>query len=44
MIPPTKTRCAGLVSPGTHHNALKDAVHQAKLVQHILQLNPDMDS
>ena len=35
---------AGLVSPGMHHNALKDAVHQAKLVQHILQLNPDMDS
>lgn len=35
---------AGLVSPGTHHNALDDAVHQAKLVQHILQLNPDMDS
>ena len=29
---------------GTHHNALDDAVHQAKLVQHILQLNPDMDS
>lgn len=35
---------AGLVSPGTHHNALADAVHQAKLVQHIFQLNPDMDS
>jgi len=29
---------------GTHHNALDDAVHQAKLVQHIFQLNPDMDS
>ncbi len=29
---------------GIHHNALDDAVHQAKLVQHIFQLNPDMDS
>lgn len=29
---------------GTHHNALDDARHQAKLVQHILQANPDMDA
>lgn len=29
---------------GTHHNALDDAIHQARLVQHILQANPDMDS
>jgi len=29
---------------GIHHNALDDAIHQAKLVQHILQLNPDMDA
>ncbi len=29
---------------GIHHNALDDAVHQAKLVQRILQTNPDMDA
>lgn len=29
---------------GIHHNALDDARHQARLVQHILQFNPDMDS
>jgi DNA polymerase III epsilon subunit-like protein len=29
---------------GTHHNALDDAIHQARLVQHILQANPDMDA
>lgn len=29
---------------GTHHNALDDAIHQARLVQHILQSNPDMDA
>ena len=29
---------------GTHHNALDDAIHQARLVQHILNSNPDMDA
>lgn len=29
---------------GTHHNALDDALHQARLVQHIMQFNPDLDS
>lgn len=29
---------------GTHHNALDDAVHQAKLVQIIFQMNLDMDA
>ncbi len=29
---------------GTHHNALDDAIHQARLVQHILQFNPDVDA
>lgn len=29
---------------GTHHSALDDAIHQARLVQHILQFNPDMDA
>lgn len=29
---------------GVHHNALDDARHQARLVQHILQFNPDLDS
>lgn len=29
---------------GTHHDALADAIHQARLVQHILQANPDMDA
>ena len=29
---------------GTHHNALDDAIHQSRLVQHILQANPDIDS
>lgn len=29
---------------GTHHNALDDAIHQARLVQHILQSNPDIDA
>lgn len=29
---------------GVHHNALDDAIHQAKLVQHILQFNADMDA
>ena len=29
---------------GTHHDALDDALHQARLVQHILQANPDMDA
>lgn len=29
---------------GTHHNALDDAIYQARLVQHILQFNPDLDS
>lgn len=29
---------------GTHHNALDDAIHQARLVQHILQSNSDLDS
>ena len=29
---------------GTHHNALDDAVHQARLVQHILQFNSDIDA
>ena len=29
---------------GTHHNALDDAINQARLVQHILQSNPDMDA
>lgn len=39
-----RTKLTRLKRAGTHHNALDDAVHQAKLVQHILQLNPDMDS
>ena len=29
---------------GTHHNALDDALHQARLVQHIFAANPDMDA
>jgi DNA polymerase III epsilon subunit-like protein len=29
---------------GVHHNALDDARHQARLVQRILQANPDLDS
>lgn len=29
---------------GTHHNALDDARHQARLVQRILQANGDMDA
>jgi DNA polymerase III epsilon subunit-like protein len=29
---------------GTHHNALDDALHQARLVQHILTFNSDMDA
>jgi len=29
---------------GTAHHALDDALHQARLVQHILQFNPDLDS
>lgn len=29
---------------GTHHNALDDARHQARLVQHILQSNSDLDA
>lgn len=29
---------------GVHHNALDDAIHQARLVQHILQFNADMDA
>lgn len=29
---------------GIHHNALDDAIHQARLVQHILQFNKDMDA
>ena len=29
---------------GTHHNALDDAIYQARLVQHILNSNPDMDA
>ena len=28
---------------GIHHNALDDARYQARLVQHIIQFNPDMD-
>lgn len=35
---------ARLERTGTHHNALDDALHQARLVQHILQYNPDMDA
>lgn len=33
-----------IVRDGTHHNALDDARYQARLVQHILQANPDLDS
>ena len=33
-----------IVRDGVHHNALDDARYQARLVQHILQANPDMDS
>jgi hypothetical protein len=33
-----------LAREGVHHNALDDARHQARLVQRILQANPDMDS
>jgi hypothetical protein len=29
---------------GVRHNALDDARHQARLVQHILRFNPDLDS
>lgn len=29
---------------GTHHNALDDAIHQARLVQHILRTNTDTDA
>ena len=29
---------------GTRHNALDDAIYQARLVQHILQFNPDIDA
>lgn len=29
---------------GIHHNALDDAIHQARLVQHILTFNADMDA
>lgn len=29
---------------GTHHNALDDAIYQARLVQHILQFNSDLDA
>lgn len=29
---------------GVKHNALHDAIHQAKLVQHILQFNKDLDA
>ena len=29
---------------GTAHNALHDAIHQARLVQHILQFNKDIDA
>jgi len=29
---------------GTHHHALDDAIYQARLVQHILNSNPDMDA
>ena len=29
---------------GIHHTALDDAVHQARLIQHILTFNPDLDS
>lgn len=29
---------------GTHHNALDDACHQARLIQHILTFNPDLDA
>lgn len=29
---------------GTHHHALDDAMHQARLIQHILTFNPDIDS
>lgn len=29
---------------GTHHDALDDAIYQARLVQHILNSNPDMDA
>ena len=29
---------------GTHHNALHDAIHQARLTQHILQFNGDTDA
>lgn len=29
---------------GIHHTALDDAIHQARLVQHILQFNRDLDA
>ena len=29
---------------GVHHTALDDACHQARLVQHILNFNPDLDA
>lgn len=29
---------------GIHHSALDDAVHQARLIQHIFNANPDMDA
>lgn len=35
---------ARLARLGTHHSAMDDAIHQARLVQHILQYNPDMDA
>jgi DNA polymerase III epsilon subunit-like protein len=35
---------ARLERQGTHHNALDDACHQARLIQHILAFNPDMDA
>lgn len=33
-----------IVNYGRPHHALDDAIHQARLVQHILQLNPDLDA
>jgi len=35
---------ASLDRIGTKHNALADAIHQARLVQHIFQFNPDIDA